>query len=173
MTTQAVVIKESYSKADLLSCGEGELFGLDTAKLPTGNMLMVDRIRHIDAEGGDYQHGIVRAELDIRPDLWFFNCHFRNDPVMPGCLGLDAMWQLVGFFLAWRGFKGLGRAIGVGEVKFSGQVLPKAQLVEYAIHIKRVVNRKLTMGVADGYLLADGELIYTARDLKVALFDNP
>lgn len=170
MNTQMPIIKASYTKEELVSCGEGGLFGADTAKLPTDNMLMVDRIRCIDAESGAYDLGQIRAELDINPNLWFFDCHFKTDPVMPGCLGLDAMWQLVGFFLAWKGFKGLGRAIGVGEVKFTGQVLPNVQLVEYVIDIKRVINRKLTMGVADGYLKADGEIIYTAKDLKVGLF---
>lgn len=164
------LIKSAYDQADLLACGDGQLFGTDTARLPTGPMLMVDRITRIAAVEEAGLCGVIRAELDIRPDLWFFGCHFRGDPVMPGCLGLDAMWQLVGFFLAWKGHKGLGRAIGVGEVKFSGQVLPEAKLVEYRIDIRRVVARKLIMGVADGTLLVDGEPIYSARELKVGLF---
>ncbi len=170
--TEVITHKSSYTKSELIACGEGAVFGDDTAKLPTDQMLMFDRVSLISENGGAYDQGLVRAELDIHPDLWFFDCHFRRDPVMPGCLGLDAMWQLVGFFLAWQGLKGLGRAIGVGEVKFIGQVLPTVQLVEYVIDIKRVINRKLVMGVADGHLLADGETIYSAKDLKVGLFNK-
>ncbi len=163
-------VKSAYSHQEILACGEGLLFGLDTAKLPRGQMLMVDRITRVAADEGAFGNGLVVAELDIHPELWFFGCHFKGDPVMPGCLGLDAMWQLVGFFLAWSGHKGLGRAIGVGEVKFSGQVLPSVTRIEYLIDIKRVVARKLVLGIADGRLLADGNLIYTAKDLKVGLF---
>ena len=136
------------------------------------NMLMVDRIRHISSEGGDNGRGEILAELDIRPDLWFFDCHFPGDPVMPGCLGLDAMWQLVGFFLGWRGNPGRGRALGSGEVKFTGQILPTASKVEYSIQIKRVIERKLVMGIADGSVAVDGEVIYTAKDLRVGLFQS-
>jgi 3-hydroxyacyl-[acyl-carrier protein] dehydratase/trans-2-decenoyl-[acyl-carrier protein] isomerase len=163
-------VKSAYSHQDILACGEGLLFGSDTAKLPRGKMLMVDRITRVATDEGAYGCGQVIAEMDINPDIWFFDCHFKGDPVMPGCLGLDAMWQLVGFFLAWSGHKGLGRAIGVGEVKFSGQVLPTVKQIEYRLDIKRVVARKLVLGIADGYLYADGELIYTAKDLKVGLF---
>ncbi|RMF17113.1 MAG: bifunctional 3-hydroxydecanoyl-ACP dehydratase/trans-2-decenoyl-ACP isomerase [Gammaproteobacteria bacterium] len=161
---------EQFDKDALIRSGAGELFGPGRPKLPTGNMLMLDRITAISAEGGHYGQGFLRAELDIHPDLWFFGCHFKDDPVMPGCLGLDAMWQLVGFFLAWRGHEGKGRALGVGEVKFTGQVLPDARLVEYRLDIKRVIARKLVMGMADGELYVDGERIYTAKDLKVGLF---
>jgi 3-hydroxyacyl-[acyl-carrier protein] dehydratase/trans-2-decenoyl-[acyl-carrier protein] isomerase len=133
-------------------------------------MLMFDRIRHISSDGGKHGRGEIIAELDIRPDLWFFDCHFRGDPVMPGCLGLDAMWQLVGFFLGWRGNPGSGRALGAGEIKFTGQVLPNASLVEYSIDIRRVIERKLVMGIADGTLSVDGREIYFAKDLRVGLF---
>ena len=150
----------------------GELFGPGNAQLPINNMLMVDRIRHISSEGGDNGRGEILAELDIRPDLWFFDCHFPGDPVMPGCLGLDAMWQLVGFFLGWRGNPGRGRALGSGEVKFTGQILPTASKVEYSIQIKRVIERKLVMGIADGSVAVDGEVIYTAKDLRVGLFQS-
>ena len=140
--------------------------------IPINNMLMVDRIRHISSEGGDNERGEILAELDIHPDLWFFDCHFPGDPVMPGCLGLDAMWQLVGFFLGWRGNPGRGRALGSGEVKFTGQILPTASKVEYSIQIKRVIERKLVMGIADGSVAVDGEVIYTAKDLRVGLFQS-
>ncbi len=170
-STSTRVVKSSYTEAELKQCGYGELFGLDTAKLPIDQMLMVDRIQHIANEGGSYNHGVIRAELDINPDLWFFKCHFVGDPVMPGCLGLDAMWQLVGFFLAWSGHQGLGRALGVGEVKFTGQVLPDAKLVEYVLDIKRVIARRLIMGIADATMLVDGKPIYSAKDLRVGLFD--
>ncbi len=170
-TSRPNVVKSSYTEDELKRCGYGELFGLDTAKLPIDQMLMVDRISHIDAVSGSYDKGIIEAELDINPDLWFFNCHFVGDPVMPGCLGLDAMWQLVGFFLAWQGHRGLGRALGVGEVKFTGQVLPDAKLVKYILNIKRVIARRLIMGIADAELLVDGKSIYSAKDLRVGLFD--
>ena len=162
--------KNSYSREELLACAEGELFGPGNAQLPTGNMLMVDRISHISSEGGGHGRGEITAELDIRPDMWFFQCHFPGDPVMPGCLGLDAMWQLVGFFLGWRGNPGRGRALGCGEVKFSGQVLPTAKKVTYQIDIRRVIERKLIMGIADGSLHVDGTEIYLARELRVGLF---
>jgi len=133
-------------------------------------MLMLDRIKHMDDNGGTYEKGQVKAELDINPDLWFFECHFAGDPVMPGCLGLDAMWQLVGFWLGWTGGQGRGRALGVGEVKFSGQVTPDVKKVRYEIDIKRAIRRKLVLGIADGRMYADDELIYQAKDLRVGLF---
>jgi len=164
--------QSSYNKAELVACGMGELFGPGNAQLPVDNMLMVDRITHISSEGGEAGRGELIAELDIHPDLWFFACHFPGDPVMPGCLGLDAMWQLVGFFLGWRGNPGRGRALGSGEVKFTGQILPSHSLVQYRINIKRVIERKLVMGIADGSVSVDGQVIYTASDLRVGLFQN-
>lgn len=160
----------SYSKEELVRSGRGELFGENGQPLPAGNMLMMDRVITMSENGGKYNKGFVEAELDINPSLWFFECHFINDPVMPGCLGLDAMWQLVGFYLGWLGAEGKGRALGVGEVKFSGQILPSADKVTYKIHFKRVINRKLVMGIADGEVFVDGKLIYEANDLKVGLF---
>ena len=160
----------SFSKEDLLACSRGELFGPGNSQLPAPNMLMIDRIIAISSEGGANNKGFIEAELDINPDLWFFGCHFPGDPVMPGCLGLDAMWQLVGFFLGWRGGQGRGRALGVGEVKLFGQVKPTAKKVTYRIDFKRVIERKLIMGIADGTVLVDGEEIYHAKDLKVGLF---
>ena len=162
----------SFDKEELLKCGHGELFGPGNAQLPLPPMLMVDRITHISEEGGEYGKGEIIAELDIHPDLWFFACHFEGDPVMPGCLGLDAMWQLVGFFLGWMGNPGRGRALGSGEVKFFGQVLPTAKKVTYHLHIKRLIQRKLVMGIADGSVQVDGREIYTAKDLKVGLFTS-
>ena len=162
----------SYNKDALLACGHGELFGPGNARLPLPNMLMMDRIRHISDQGGKYGKGEIIAELDIHPDLWFFQCHFPGDPVMPGCLGLDAMWQLVGFFLGWRGNPGRGRALGSGEVKFTGQILPSAHKVSYNIHMKRVIERKLIMGIADGVVSVDGREIYNASDLRVGLFSS-
>lgn len=161
----------SFSKADLIKCGQGELFKSDI-RLPKGPMLMMDRILHIDNTSGEYGCGEIVAELDITPDLWFFDCHFDSDPVMPGCLGLDAMWQLVGFYLGWNGAEGKGRALGVGEVKFTGQVLPTAKKVTYKIVMKRVVLRRLVMGIADATMEVDGKVIYTATDLKVGLFKD-
>jgi 3-hydroxyacyl-[acyl-carrier protein] dehydratase / trans-2-decenoyl-[acyl-carrier protein] isomerase len=168
MTT---AFKSRLDKDDLLACGRGEMFGPGNAQLPVPPMLMIDRIVEITAEGGKHGKGFINAELDIHPDLWFFQCHFPGDPVMPGCLGLDAMWQLVGFFLAWSGGPGRGRALGVGEVKFSGQVSPKITRLTYRIDLKRVIIRKLVLGVADGVMEADGEPIYEAKDLRVGLFD--
>ena len=162
----------SYAYQDLIQCSEGFLFGAGNAKLPAPGMLMIDRITHIDSISGKFEKGVIKAELDITKDLWFFKCHFRNDPVMPGCLGLDAMWQLVGFFLGWQGKPGVGRALGCGEVKFTGQVLPTAKLVSYEIHIKRIVSGRLILGVADGQLKVDGGVIYKAKDLKVGLFSD-
>ncbi len=164
--------KNSYAKEELIACGHGDLFGEGNARLPVDNMLMLDRVTHIASEGGEYDKGEIIAELDITPDLWFFDCHFPTDPVMPGCLGLDAMWQLVGFFLGWRGNPGRGRALGCGEVKFFGQVLPEAKKVVYSIQFKRVIERKLVMGIADGSLAVDGKEIYTAKDLRVGLFQS-
>ena len=154
----------------LLACGRGEMFGPGNAQLPAPPMLMFDRILQISDDGGTYGKGHVVAELDVRPDLWFFACHFINDPVMPGCLGLDAMWQLVGFFLGWSGAPGRGRALGVGEVKFTGEVTPKISKVTYRIDLKRVILRRLVLGIADGVLEADGNPIYEAKDLRVGLY---
>jgi 3-hydroxyacyl-[acyl-carrier protein] dehydratase/trans-2-decenoyl-[acyl-carrier protein] isomerase len=164
--------QNAYNRDELLSCGHGEMFGPGNAQLPTPNMLMMDRIINITDDGGDFNKGEILAELDIQPDLWFFDCHFPGDPVMPGCLGLDAMWQMVGFFLAWIGNPGHGRALGVGEVKFTGQVLPTAKQVTYHINIKRVIARKLVLGVADGVMKVDGREIYSAKDLRVGLFTS-
>ena len=156
--------KNSYDYNDLIACGKGELFGEGNAQLPLPPMLMFDRITEITAEGGAHGKGVLVAELDVNPDLWFFDCHFQGDPVMPGCLGLDAMWQLVGFFLGWTGAPGKGRALGVGEVKFTGQVPPSVKQVRYVIDLKRVINRRLVLGIADGHVEADGQTIYTAKD---------
>lgn len=162
----------SFNREELLQCGHGHMFGAGNAQLPIPNMLMMDRIVEITDNGGPHGKGNIIAELDIKPDLWFFECHFPGDPVMPGCLGLDAMWQMVGFYLAWLGSPGHGRALGVGEVKFFGQVLPKAQKVVYKVDLKRVITRKLVMGIADGSLEVDGREIYTAKDLRVGLFTS-
>ncbi|HKE93450.1 MAG TPA: bifunctional 3-hydroxydecanoyl-ACP dehydratase/trans-2-decenoyl-ACP isomerase [Povalibacter sp.] len=164
--------QSAFDSDELAACGDGKLFGPNTPRLPTGPMRMVDRVTWISDRGGAYDRGEVRAELDIDPSLWFFDCHFRGDPVMPGCLGLDALWQLIGFFLAWSGHKGLGRALGVDEVRFFGQVLPSVKRVSYKIDITRVITRKLVMVTGDGSLAADGETIYTARGLRVGLFDG-
>ncbi|MCV6625183.1 MAG: 3-hydroxyacyl-[acyl-carrier-protein] dehydratase FabA [Cellvibrionaceae bacterium] len=164
--------KNAYTRDELLECGHGRLFGPGNAQLPVPNMLMIDRISEISVDGGEHGKGKIIAELDITPDLWFFDCHFPGDPVMPGCLGLDAMWQLVGFFLAWKGNQGRGRALGSGEVKFTGQILPSAKKVTYEIDLKRVIERKLIMGLADGKVSVDGKEIYFAKDLKVGLFQN-
>jgi 3-hydroxyacyl-[acyl-carrier protein] dehydratase/trans-2-decenoyl-[acyl-carrier protein] isomerase len=162
----------SLSKEDLLRCGRGEMFGIGNPQLPLPPMLMFDRISHISEEGGLFDKGEIRAELDVTPDLWFFDCHFQGDPVMPGCLGLDAMWQLIGFYLGWAGGEGRGRALGAGEVKFYGQVLPTAKTVRYQIDMKRVIKRKLFMGLADAKLFVDDREIYSATDLKVGLFQS-
>jgi 3-hydroxyacyl-[acyl-carrier protein] dehydratase / trans-2-decenoyl-[acyl-carrier protein] isomerase len=162
--------KTHFSYSDLLACGRGELFGSGNAQLPLPPMLMFDSITDISETGGPHGKGLVRAELEVKPDLWFFEPHFKGDPVMPGCLGLDALWQMLGFFLGWLGAPGRGRALGLGELKFSGQVLPSVKRVVYGVDLKRVMRSKLTLGVADGWLEADGEIIYRATDLKVGLF---
>ena len=162
--------KSSFSYEELLSCGRGEMFGPGNAQLPLPPMLMFNRIVSISENGGAHNKGQIVAELDIRPDLWFFGCHFEGDPVMPGCLGLDAMWQLLGFFLGWLGGPGHGRALGAGEVKFTGQVTPKNQVVTYRVDIRRLIMRKLYMGIADAVMEVDGRPIYTAMDLRVGLF---
>jgi 3-hydroxyacyl-[acyl-carrier protein] dehydratase / trans-2-decenoyl-[acyl-carrier protein] isomerase len=163
-----------FDYEDLLACGRGELFGGGNAQLPLPPMLMFERISEIAEAGGEHGKGLIRAELDVKPDLWFFACHFKGDPVMPGCLGLDALWQLLGFFLGWLGLHGKGRALGVGEIKLSGQVLPTVKKLIYGIDVKRVMRSKLVLGIADGWLSADGQPIYRALDLKVGLIkDDP
>ena len=162
--------QSSYTYDELIACANGDLFGPGNARLPAPPMLMFDRITHISESDGAHDKGEIRAELDIKPELWFFDCHFRTDPVMPGCLGLDAMWQLVGFYLGWLGNPGRGRALGSGAVKFTGQVLQDVSLVEYQLDMRRVMTGRLTMGIANARLLADGEQIYSAADLRVGLF---
>jgi 3-hydroxyacyl-[acyl-carrier protein] dehydratase / trans-2-decenoyl-[acyl-carrier protein] isomerase len=164
--------KSSFDLAGLLACAKGELFGHGNARLPMPPMLMFDRITRIAERGGSHDKGEIVAEMDVRPDLWFFKCHFQGDPVMPGCLGLDAMWQMVGFFLGWLGGAGKGRALGVGEVKFSGMVLPTNKMISYYIDFKRVIVRRLVMGIADGIMKVDGNVIYEAKDLRVGLFSD-
>jgi len=164
--------KSSFTYEELIDCGHGKLFGEGNAQLPLPNMLMFNRITHISEEGGANGKGQIIAELDINPDLWFFDCHFEGDPVMPGCLGLDAMWQLVGFYLGWLGGPGHGRALGAGEVKFSGQVVPVNKKVTYIVDLKRVIMRKLIMGIADARMEVDGREIYNAKDLRVGLFTS-
>jgi 3-hydroxyacyl-[acyl-carrier protein] dehydratase/trans-2-decenoyl-[acyl-carrier protein] isomerase len=162
----------SIDREGLLACARGEMFGPGNPQLPLPPMLMMDRVTEISADGGPSGKGHVVAEFDITPDLWFFACHFVGDPVMPGCLGLDALWQLTGFNLGWRGMLGRGRALGVGEVKFTGMVTPKIKLVEYRVNFTRVIDRKLKLGMADGEMRADGELIYTTTEMKVGLFQE-
>jgi 3-hydroxyacyl-[acyl-carrier protein] dehydratase/trans-2-decenoyl-[acyl-carrier protein] isomerase len=164
--------RTSFDLAGLLACAKGELFGQGNARLPLPPMLMFDRITKISERGGSHDKGEITAEMDVNPDLWFFKCHFHGDPVMPGCLGLDAMWQMVGFFLCWLGGMGKGRALGVGEVKFSGMVLPSNTLVSYCIDFKRVIMRRLIIGIADGIMKVDGKVIYEAKDLRVGLFGD-
>ena len=164
--------KNAYTREDLLTCSRGEMFGPGNAQLPLPPMLMVDRIASITSDGGKYDKGQMVAELDIRPELWFFDCHFIGDPVMPGCLGLDAMWQLIGYFLAWQGGLGHGRALGCGEVQFTGQVTPKCRMITYRVDMKRVILRKLVMGIADAVMEVDGRPIYYGKDLRVGLFTS-
>jgi len=168
----SVTKQHSFDRDELLACSRGELFGPGNAQLPAPNMLMLDRITSITEDGGESNKGELIAELDITPDLWFFDCHFPGDPVMPGCLGLDAMWQLVGFYLGWLGHPGRGRALGCGDVKFTGQILPGAQKVTYNINIKRIITRRLILGIADGTVTVDGREIYQANDLRVGLFTS-
>ena len=162
--------QSSYSYDELILCAKGELFGPGNPQLPMPPMLMCDRITSISKNGGKFDRGKIIAEFDINPQLWFFKCHFENDPVMPGCLGMDALWQLVGFYLGWSGGLGRGRAISVGQVKFSGQILPGASKLEFKLHIKRVILRKLVLGTADGEVLCDGKLVFEAEDIRVGLF---
>lgn len=164
--------KTAYTRAELIAAGHGQLFDSTASRFPLDPMRMVDRITQVDATGGRFGRGLLVAELDIDPTLWFFSCHFESDPVMPGCLGLDALWQLLGFFLAWSGHRGRGRALGVGEVRFLGQVLPSARVVTYEVHVRRVIDRSVVMGIADGRVLVDGREIYTATGLKVGLFTS-
>ncbi|MDH5723173.1 MAG: bifunctional 3-hydroxydecanoyl-ACP dehydratase/trans-2-decenoyl-ACP isomerase [Alphaproteobacteria bacterium] len=164
--------KSSYSYEEIISCGHGELFGPGNAQLPLPPMLMFDRITNISESGGAYNKGIIQAEFDIKPDLWFFECHFEGDPVMPGCLGLDAVWQLLGFYLGWTGAPGSGRALGVGEIKLSEQIQPSAKLVKYVVDIKRVMNGKLVLGIGDGTVFVDDKVACKVSGMKVGLFDN-
>jgi 3-hydroxyacyl-[acyl-carrier protein] dehydratase / trans-2-decenoyl-[acyl-carrier protein] isomerase len=164
--------KSSFDLQGLLACARGELFGPGNAQLPLPPMLMFDRITYIAADGGASAKGVITAEMDVNPNLWFFKCHFQGDPVMPGCLGLDALWQMVGFFLGWMGGIGRGRALGVGEVKFTGMVLPSARKITYVVELKRVIMRRLVLGIADGLMKVDGKVIYEAKDLRVGLFTD-
>jgi len=165
--------KNSFTYEELIACGKGDLFGEGNAKLPLPPMLMFDRITKIDNNSGEFKKGIIKAELDIRENLWFFDCHFKGDPVMPGCLGLDAMWQLVGFFLGWTGEPGKGRALGVNSVKFTGEVLRNVKMATYEINMKRILKKEgTTVGLANGILSADGKIIYKAENLKVGLFKS-
>ena len=164
--------QNSFNYNDLISCAKGKMFGPGNPQLPLPPMLMCDRITNISDSGGPHDKGIIRAELDINPDLWFFPCHFEGDPVMQGCLGMDALWQLVGFFLGWSGGEGRGRALSVGEVKFTGQILPTNKLVTFEIDMKRVILRRLIMGIADGRVICDGDTVFEANDIRVGLFKS-
>ncbi len=163
----------AFDHQALLACSEGRLFGPGNAQLPAPPMLMFDSIPEIRGDGGAFGRGLARAELQVTPDLWFFGCHFQGDPVMPGCLGLDALWQLLGFFLAWTGAPGRGRALSAGEVKFTGQVLPNAERVAYRLDVKRVFRRSFALGIADGEVAVDDKTVYRTKDLRVGLFENP
>lgn len=165
--------KTSFGYEDLLSCARGELFGPGNAQLPAPPMLMFDRITEVSESGGEFGKGFIRAELDVRPDLWFFPCHFIGNPIMPGCLGLDALWQMTGFFLGWLGEQGKGMALSTGEVRFKGMVTPAVKKVEYGVDLKRVMRGRLVLGIGDGWLKADGEPIYAAADLRVGLSRQP
>ena len=163
--------RNSFNYEELIACGKGELFGEGNAKLPLPPMLMFDRITEIKKDIGEFKKGFIKAELDIKDNLWFFSCHFENDPVMPGCLGLDAMWQLVGFYLGWIGEPGKGRALGVNSVKFTGEVIKNVKIATYEINMKRILKKEgAVVGLADGILNADGKTIYKAENLKVGLF---
>ena len=162
--------QNSFNYEELISCAKGEMFGLGNPQLPLPPMLMCDRITHIDDQGGEFGKGLIEAELDIHPDLWFFPCHFQGDPVMPGCLGMDALWQLVGFFLGWSGGLGRGRALSVGEVKFIGQILPENKCLQFRLDMRRVIMRRLVMGIADGKVLCDSEIVFEANEIRVGLF---
>jgi 3-hydroxyacyl-[acyl-carrier protein] dehydratase / trans-2-decenoyl-[acyl-carrier protein] isomerase len=162
--------RSSFTYEDLIACARGDLFGPGNAQLPLPPLLMFDAIADISEAGGANGKGVIRAEFEIKPELWFFGCHFKNDPVMPGCLGLDALWQLLGFYLGWLGLPGRGRALGVGEVKFSDQILPTVKKIIYGVDLKRVFKTKLVLAIADGWLEADGTRVYEAKDLKVGLF---
>lgn len=168
MTTK----QHQFDKNDLLRCAHGELFGENNARLPLPNMLMFDRITHISEQGGSHNKGEIVAELDIHPDLWFFQCHFESDPVMPGCLGMDALWQMLGFYLGWLGHPGRGRALGAGDMKFTGQILPTAKCVTYRVSISRLITRSLVLGIGDGLVSVDGKDIYHAKNLRVGLFTS-
>ena len=166
-----MIKKNSFNYKELIDCADGKLFGPGNAKLPSPPMLMFNRITHIEDKKGKYNKGIIEAELDIKEKMWFFNCHFKEDPVMPGCLGLDAMWQLVGFYLGWKGEPGKGRALGVNTVKFTGEVLINAKIAKYKVHMKRILKKEgAVVGLADGTLYSDGKAIYEAENLKVGLF---
>ena len=164
--------KNKYNLEELIACAKEMLFGPGNAQLPLPPMLMFDRITHISEIGGDYDKGEIIAELDIKKDAWFFDCHFHADPVMPGSLGVDAMWQLIGFFLGWMGGEGRGRALGGGKIKFTGQVTRETKLLTYHLHIKRIIKSKLIMGIADATMIADDRVIYSGKDLRVGLFQN-
>jgi 3-hydroxyacyl-[acyl-carrier protein] dehydratase/trans-2-decenoyl-[acyl-carrier protein] isomerase len=158
-----------FTKKQILAMGEGGFFGKGNAQLPNSYMLMIDQINHISKEGGAYSKGELTSELKIDPEHWFFSCHFKNDPVMPGCLGLDALWQLLGVYLGWSGLQGRGRALGVGKVKFTGQIYPDAGSIQYKLDIKRVFKKPMPMGIADGVVIHDGKIIYQASDLRVGM----
>lgn len=161
-----------YTHEQVLEISRGEFFGRGNAQLPSGPMLMIDNIQTIDEVGGNYKRGLLEATLAIRPDHWFFDCHFKGDPVMPGCLGLDALWQLLGVYLGWAGLPGRGRALGVGNVKFGGQIYPDAGQIQYQLHLKRLFRKPMPLGIADGMVVLDGKVIYEAKDLKVGLIQK-